>query len=564
MDHTLEHDDDLPAILQSLSRLNITDPPLLPNTLTEIIFSIVISTWQEWDVSTIIRPLSTTCHALYKYAFVHQFTTVKTFVTYLLLLHRLLHNTVERQGRCSIKNACNSQLYKCANISFNRHNFNALQGVLQRYTHPILSIHAHLDLLNQELIDHDMKAIQTTMANQPPFNLELEYTRAHESLTPTIITIPDNITSFNIKVGRGGASIITHTTSQLQHLTIRGPVYIANLKVPTLKSLIINGGYGFLKQENLSWLSQLTEITFSKTFNGNVDILEYATNLRKVCFSLTGIFDYQLDHLPPSVKHLELGGIVRKSLHNLPSSLGTLLLVLDTHDHNLDRLPQTLVHLELSVGQKYKHPLGSLPVSLQTLKITCFNASTLITNLPSHLLHLNINFRAVEKHFIQCLLPNTLQSLKLVGHTNSVAHLPPNLVTLDMGEMWRKQAQPTITNHIIRLINTELPSSIHSLILPGFFDSPFPSQQVTLIRLKRIEFGAQFNHTLENLPTSVEFIKFKACNSCIEFNQPLGNLPPALQELVFEGNTVFNQPITVRLPDSLRLIQFVTTNDLRY
>lgn len=399
--------------------------------------------------------------------------------------------------------------YQCVNLVINkRDDFGRLAALLKR--NPTYSIHflkVHLDVLTQESVDSDL----IMLGRLPPLKLRLEYDEP-DSFRVTTITIPDNIISFTLVLHHGDINITCNPNSQLLQLSIIGHPSVSFLNVPSKLRLLMTESINSLPE---SPFPQLTHIYVGRLFRSGVDLRNFPS-LMKLCFPLNGEYNCELNHLPPTLKHLELGGTYTRPLDQLPSGLRTLkfVAVRQHYPHNFNNLPDKLETLEISVGKEYALPITSLPQSLQTLKIKCFDAANIIVNLPSKLSHLSITFGAIEKNIVECKLPSKLQQLKLCGHTNAIEHLPPNLETLDMGGMWHRGGNIfATTNHLKHLINHELSVFLHTLILPNFFNSPFPSPQQQLSRLKRIEFGVKFNQSLDLLPPNVEFIVFNSGGS---------------------------------------------------
>lgn len=517
-----------------------------------IIFPIVMNVWRNLDIREGCGHLATTCKLLCRYL-------ISSSWTYLTIKNRLTREFIEDYGKSFAKQAVRASIYKCKNIMItNRDEFSCLSHMLHHhFPYSIHSLHLRLATFNQELVNSDLVAIGAIMANQPPFTLTLEYNANTDPSTPATFTIPDNIESFSFALFSGDIKIYTSPSSKLQLFKFRGQAQISGLHLPPLKTLI---GVNFAL--DLGAFPQLTEIHFPKMFGGDVTALATLNNLEVLCFALTGRFNRPLDNLPSSLKRLEVGGgLYSHPLHNLPPELHTLIVVVGKYDHPFDHLPQRLQHLEVSVSINYSHKFDSLPNSLKTLLTQCHQPFKLITRIPTQLVYLTIVFRSKDKQPIQCPLPGTLQLLRLCGCTNSFNTLPARILTLDMGGMSELELPPIETVHnISHTIINQLPALIHTLILPAFLNIPF-SSSVSLPHLRVIEFGAKFNQRINQLPATLEFIRFNAKSSTlIEFDQPLENLPPNLKELVFDGNSVFNQPLTRPLPGTLKVIQFIGTN----
>lgn len=71
-----------------------------------------------------------------------------------------------------------------------------------------------------------------------------------------------------------------------------------------------------------------------------------------------------------------------------------------------------------------------------------------------------------------------------------------------------------------------------------------------LEKYNAIQFGNQFDHPVDNLPSNIRAIYFGQF-----FNQPLENLPSSIERIHFSNDSRFNHPVDF-LPASLKAIHF--------
>eukprot|EP00026_Physarum_polycephalum_P022769 Phypoly_transcript_27122.p1 GENE.Phypoly_transcript_27122~~Phypoly_transcript_27122.p1 ORF type:complete len:157 (+),score=47.42 Phypoly_transcript_27122:1-471(+) len=102
-------------------------------------------------------------------------------------------------------------------------------------------------------------------------------------------------------------------------------------------------------------------------------------------------FSHPLDHLPPSLKKMELWSkTFNHPLDHLPPLLTHLHLYLSLFSHPLDHLPPLLSVLALKNFLDFQHPLDHLPPYL--LSFSFDNPILPLDHLPSFLQVLNIFF----------------------------------------------------------------------------------------------------------------------------------------------------------------------------
>jgi len=284
---------------------------------------------------------------------------------------------------------------------------------------------------------------------------------------------------------------------------------------------------------------------------------DYATSLRLP-------YEHALDRLPSSLKRLVLHRPYALPLNHLPASL-SCLCVSCTFNQELDRLPESLIELDLQYTYLFNQPMNHLPQQLQVLKIGhAFNQP--LDNLPHSLNYLKLHRYS---HYDRPLdhLPSSLQTLILPGRYNQpLDNLPSSLKTLDL----------CASHHFNQPLN-QLPESVSLLRLGFSFNQPFSRLPRSLTHL---HFVHDFNQLLPLTPHSSSLItpsskasispqanvtsypsSLRVLHLGPSFNQPL-DLPASLTELVFSGDGCFSQPlpassrerlVKLHLPPSYRL-----------
>ena len=228
--------------------------------------------------------------------------------------------------------------------------------------------------------------------------------------------------------------------------------------------------------------------------------------------ALTEEFNEPVDHLPASLKFLQLGRFFTRSLDHLPCGLRGLYLY-DTYYPDyprgfnlpLDHLPPNIT--ELFCGIHFDCPLDHLPNTLVTLSLSKFFNQD-VDNLPSSLRTL---FFAHNSQFNRPVdnLPSQLKVLVMGNHFNlPVDHLPPRLKWLGLGQCFNQTVD-------------HLPLSLTKLDLGAIFNQPVDHLPAVLLE---VYFGFEFNQPLDNLPNGL-------LHPCGNFNFPLHHLPPFLWTL---------------------------------
>ena len=310
-------------------------------------------------------------------------------------------------------------------------------------------------------------------------------------------------------------------------------------------------------------------------------------------------------------------------LDNLPTSLESLEINIDCEKFGLDlqmfkNLPLKLKKLKLSSCKNII--FDNLPNKLEVLDIICFSdQKNLLDYLPASLKYLNIKITNVltrEMILSQNLvyscsifgwsldsLPSGLESLKITGqydgelnclpvylkilhlpsgYNNEIKNIPKNLEELKISLKYE---------HLEKL--QKMCSSLKKIII-GFSNATH-SRNITNFDLKtipksveEIEFGDDFNQSLENLSPdikkitfgfnfkqesiilsdSIEYLEFGYCFNGIvkkypsnlkylkfgrNFNQNIDNLPEGLISLTI--NEHFHYSIN-KLPSTLQIIEF--------
>lgn len=184
----------------------------------------------------------------------------------------------------------------------------------------------------------------------------------------------------------------------------------------------------------------------------------------------------------------------------------------------------SLTSLEIA-GAWLRHPLSvnfSSFTNLKSLTINCYSFSSKI-DLPPSLTSLILNSSYVQ---LPPLLPNLIHFDFLNSSLVNCYPLPFTLKSL------RHNFNHEIFN-LPHLTSLQLDPS-HSCSFS--FNSLPPS-------LSQITFGNRFDHNIDNLPSSLTYIKLG-----LAFNQPISSLPPSLKRLIF-GHS-YDQPLPP-LPSSL-------------
>ena len=131
--------------------------------------------------------------------------------------------------------------------------------------------------------------------------------------------------------------------------------------------------------------TKIDEIYFGKYFNQDISLLpQYIT---KIFFDEHSHFNKQINFLPNSLTHLQLGDYFNQQIDNLPYKL-THLKLGDFFNQPLDNLPEELTHLELDCSWFYS--IDNLPDSLTHLKLGHF-FNQWINRLPKNLIELTLS-----------------------------------------------------------------------------------------------------------------------------------------------------------------------------
>ncbi len=255
--------------------------------------------------------------------------------------------------------------------------------------------------------------------------------------------------------------------------------------------------------------------------------------------------------LPDTLRHLTFGRDFNQSVSHLPGKLVSLSFG-DKFNQPIDNLPDNLRELSIS-SRKFDQKIKDLPDTLKTLIVLGYSWSGK-TRLPDNLLDLYIDTTECEDgvSLDHLKLPDSLQSLEIVGDITELPNIPDNLISLILPD---KYNQPLSLEHtkLVYLktgfsFNQELDNlsdTLETLILGWSYDKSLDYLPESLIHL---ETGYCFNRPIDYLPDNLQVLALGD-----RFDQPINNLPISLLQLSLGFS--FDQEVD-NLPPELEILDF--------
>jgi hypothetical protein len=146
--------------------------------------------------------------------------------------------------------------------------------------------------------------------------------------------------------------------------------------------IVLSEDFNLRPDEDISWPSRLTHLTFGYWFNQPVDHLP--ASLTHLEFGYW--FDQPVDHLPASLTQLTLRGRFNQPVDRLPASL-THLTLKGRFNQPVDHLPASLTHLEF--GYSFNQSVKHLPASLKRVYVPGKDQNGLFAPEYRHLIFLS-------------------------------------------------------------------------------------------------------------------------------------------------------------------------------
>lgn len=402
-------------------------------------------------------------------------------------------------------------------------------------TYPFLryrKIHQFQILTNEYFYASEkfMDKICVLAINNTDFNNKIiKYKSSSNSVRKLIIS--DN--NFNLPSHLNYLST-NQNLPKLSKLLLRELTIDADIKQPieypsTLHKLTINGSF---KVDNLP--VKLRYLYLRERFNQPIDNLPI--NLK--CLEIGSNFDHSVNHLPPNLIKLSFSEKFNQSVENLPENLQKLkfgyqfnrsvdnlpknlthLIFVGKFNQSVDKLPHGLLVLKIELSDgNFKQSLDNLPPKLKLFRFDTGRCAYTLDKLPLSLKYLSLNM-APDSH----LSLNYLINLKKLTFEHPWLHfstLPDNL--------------ERVNGYKPNQFNDSLPQTVKYIIFERHFDSNVDF--LSNLPLEYIDFGYQFNQSVDKLPEGLKILKF----GCL-FNQLVNNLPISLKKIVL--GEMFNQPI---------------------
>jgi hypothetical protein len=280
-----------------------------------------------------------------------------------------------------------------------------------------------------------------------------------------------------------------------------------------------------------------------------------------------------IQNLPPNLKKLKLYSCENISLENLPNTLETLDISCFSNQTNLlDYLPASLkslniklTHVMKSVMVKNDSSVGymqlgfnSLPSGLENLRIigqydgelNCLPIGLKILHLssgydkeikiiPKNLQELRIplDYKYIDNFKVCTGLKRIIIGFRNKNHCKNISNfnlktIPESVEEIEFGDNFNQSLD-------------YLPSNIKKITF-GFNFCPFIINLTNSI--EHLEFGYNFNGSIHKYPSNLKYLKFGR-----NFNQPINNLPEGLTSLLI--NERYNSVIN-KLPSTLEILEF--------
>lgn len=273
-------------------------------------------------------------------------------------------------------------------------------------------------------------------------------------------------------------------------------------------------------------------------------------------------FNKNIDDLPDSLTHLVVGTLFHLGVDHLPPRL-THLSILSMHfNAGVDYLPETLVFLRIGLnqGDNFNQAVDYLPPSLLSLQLG-YSFNQPLDHLPHTLTKLIIDSRMFNQPIDH--LPPSLKSLTLFSTflKRSIDHLPPALTELSLDSATFDERYPFLSplDH--------LPPSLTSLTIGSYKQSLdyLPRSLTTfkstynlltehldhLPRLTYLDLGPTFDHSIDNLPETLNFLAVGNW-----FRKHVHHLPRNLSKFVHNSDTKKHRP--VYLPPGCKYVNEIT------
>lgn len=186
----------------------------------------------------------------------------------------------------------------------------------------------------------------------------------------------------------------------------------------------------------------------------------------------------------------------------------------------VDELPDTVEYL--TICGNYSCTIKKFPKNLKFLEITQGNIECALDNLPDGLEALQISMATLKYPLNK--LPATLKYLYIFGNII----LP--LENLPLGLEVFEYNNPSTDIDVLTL-----PPGLKYLIFDNVFGYPFEEHcriDNLPLGLEKLVLEASFNHSLDNLPNNLKYLKFGYFHI---FQQKINKLPLSLQEIEFDG-----------------------------
>lgn len=297
---------------------------------------------------------------------------------------------------------------------------------------------------------------------------------------------------------------ITFIPNTITHLTLG---HNFNQPIHYLPPPLISFETGHQFNQPISCLpALLTHLKFGENFKSSPNPLP--PNLKHLIFCT---FDGPLDYLPSHLLFLDLGSKFSHLLPQLPQSLTHFYFRNYEYQHIIDArecalthiqyfpskvlIPTTVVHVE---AYEFNEDLLKLPLvtflSINSCDIVVYEDTTL---WPPNLIELQINFCDNEAGFVFDSLPLNLKTLKL-----ATCEIYESELDINLGH---------------------LPPSLTYVEFPWDFDRTINYQLTSLTSLTSLILGHEFNHSIDNLPSSLTFLELGH-----KFNKPISQFPSSL------------------------------------
>lgn len=273
--------------------------------------------------------------------------------------------------------------------------------------------------------------------------------------------------------------------------------------------------------------------------------------------SLCGKFNQLLDHLPPTLQFLGVGGwTFNRPLDHLPRGLEELHLDSGVFNFPLDHLPGTLKKLRIT-SEAFQQGLDHFPPGLEILILRLHYSYPELDHLPKGLRELS--FSGTIRNRLDHLPPNLTKLALHLTYLMPLDHLPSHLTHLTLGKRTKRREieYSNTSNRTIRFFFDHLPASLTHLDLEGLVDLRCPLDHLP-INLNFLSLPGQYSKKLDHLPLKLSRLRIGSLSDEEEereggevFDQMIDHLPPCLTELRV-GNQ-FDQAVD-HLPSSLRIL----------